>query len=247
MGVQIIGTFTGQTNGSVTTVDNTLEFLAIAESIDTLNFNIGTHLATMNSFNVAQWSAQGLATPGSPIAVLAAQGKALTNMSAMMASMMQTQSEIATKLTGMQVGLAQVSSQMAAGVTTSQVHLAETIKNNKFQQKTTNAALVRSGIEPTVVAPASLPDTIKETIDAVGPLKAAMATANLVEQSIGSAISWTTTTVKNIIAESYIGTAAANAFSTVKGWIGITKPDETVKKAAAEASAAASAPFLGGK
>jgi hypothetical protein len=246
MGVQIIGTFAGQTNGQVTTIDNTIEFLAIAESIDTLNFNIGTHLATMNTFNVNQWSAAGLTTPGSPIAVLAAQGKALTNISLMMASMMQTQSEIAAKLSGVQVGLAQVSSQMAAGVTTSQVQLAETIKNNKFQQQTTNAALVRSNIAPTVVEPSTLPATIQETITTVAPLKAAMAASNLVEQSIGSAVGWTTTTVTNMISETFIGRAAADAFSTVKGWIGITKPDETVKKAAAEASATAAKAALGG-
>ena len=245
MGVQIIGTFSGQTNGQVTTIDQTIELLAIAESIDTLNFNIGTHLATMNSFNIAQWSAAGLGTPGAPIAVLAAQGKALNNMSAMMASMMETQSEIAAKLSGMQVGLAQVSSQVAAGVTTGQVQLAETIKNNKFQQQTTNAALVRSGIEPTVVEPAGLVTTIQDTVTNVGPIKAAMAAANLVEQSIGSAVSWTTTSVGNMISESFIGTAAANAFTTVKGWIGITKPAETVKKAAAEASALASKTILG--
>lgn len=247
MGVQIIGTFSGQTNGQVTTVDNTLEFVAIATAVDKLTLAVTTQLTTLNTFEVNQWSAAGLTQPGTPIAVLAAQGKALTNMSAMMASMMQTQSEIAAKLAGMQVGLAQVSSQVAAGVTTSQVHLAETIKNNKFQQQTTNAALVRSGIEPTTVAPASLSTTITDTVNTVAPIKAAMAATNLVEQSIGSAVSWTTTTVTNMIAESFIGTAAASAFSTVKGWIGITKPDETVKKAAAEASAAASAPFLGGK
>jgi hypothetical protein len=246
MGIQIIGTFTGQTNGQVTTVDNTIEFVAIAEAIDTLNFNIGTHLATMNTFNVNQWSAAGLKTPGSPIAVLAAQGKALNNMSSMMASMMQTQSEIAAKLAGMQVGLAQVSSQVAAGVTTNQVHLAETIKNNKFQQQTTNAALVRSGIEPTVVTDPDLKTQIEDTVKQVAPLKIAADAAGLVEQTIGSAVTYTSTTVTNMIAESYIGTAAANAFSTVKGWIGLTKPDETVKKAAAEASALAAKATLGG-
>jgi hypothetical protein len=242
MGIRIVGTFSGQTNGTVTTVDYTTDLLAISAAVDKLTLQ----LVAMNSFNTAQWSAAGLTTPGSPIAVLAAQGKALTNISLIMASMMETQSEIAAKLTGMQVGLAQVSSQVASGVTTSQVHLAETIKNNKFQQQTTNAALVRSGIEPTVVTPVSLTATIQETVTTVGPVKAAMAASSLVEQSIGSAVSWTTTTVGNMIAESFIGTAAANAFTTVKGWVGITKPEETVKKAAATASASAAKAALGG-
>lgn len=246
MGVQIIGTFSGQTNGQVTTIDNTLEFVAIKTAIDGLTLAVNANLNSMILFNIEHWSAAGLYTPGTPISVLASQGKALNNMSAMMASMMQTQSEIAAKLSGMQVGLAQVSSQVAAGVTTSQVQLAETIKNNKFQQQTTNAALVRSGIEPTVVAPSSLTSTITETVNTVGPIKAAMAATNLVEQSIGSAVSWTTTSVTNMISESFIGSAAASAFTTVKGWIGITKPEETVKKAAAEASALSSKAVLGG-
>ena len=246
MGVQIIGTFAGQTNGQVTTIDNTLEFLAIAESIDTLNFNIGTQLTAMNSFNTAQWSAAGLKVPGTPISVIAVQARALTNMSTMMASMMKTQSEIAAKLSGMQVGLAQVSSQVAAGVTTSQVQLAETIKNNKFQQQTTNAALVRSNIPPTEVTQASLPATIQETISTVAPLKAAMAASSLVEQSIGSAIAWTTTSVGNMIAESYVGTAAASAFTTVKGWLGITKADETAKALTTETQAVIDKATLGG-
>jgi hypothetical protein len=237
MGVQIIGTFSGQTNGTVTTVDNTIEFVAIKTAIDGLTLAVNANLNSMILFNIDNFSPAGVETPGTPISVLAAQGAALNHMSSMMASMMKTQSEMATKLTGVQVGLAQVSSQVAAGVTTSQIHLAETIKNNKFQQQTTNAALERSGIEPTVVTPASLTATITDTINTVGPVKAAMAATNLVEQGIGSAISWTSTTVTNLIAESYIGTAAANAFTTVKGWINLTKPEETVKAATAEASA----------
>jgi hypothetical protein len=246
MGVQIIGTFTGNTNGQITTIDQTIELLEIATSIDTLNFNIGTHLATMNSFNIAQWSAAGLKTPGTPISVLAVQARALTNMSTMMASMMKSQSEIAAKLSGLQVGLAQVSSQVAAGVTTGQVQLAETIKNNKFQQQTTNAALVRSGIEPTVVEPTSLVTTIQDTITNVGPIKAAMAASSLVEQSIGSAVSWTTTSVGNMISESFIGTAAAGYFTTVKGWLGITKPEELVKATTTETQAVIDKATLGG-
>lgn len=246
MGVQIIGTFSGQTNGTVTTIDNTLEFVAIKTAIDGLTLAVNANLNSMIMLSIDNFSPAGLMTPGTPIAVLAAQGKALNNMSSMMASMMQTQSEIAAKLAGVQVGLAQVSSQVAAGVTTSQVHLAETIKNNKFQQQTTNAALERSGIEPTVVAPTALGDTITDTVNTVGPIKAAMAATNLVEQSITSAVSWTTTTVGNMISESFIGSAAASAFTTVKGWLGITKPDETVKKAAAEASALAAKATLGG-
>jgi hypothetical protein len=246
MGVQIIGTFSGQTNGTVTTIDNTLEFVAIKTAIDGLTLAVNANLNSMIMLSIDNFSPAGLMTPGTPIAVLAAQGKALNNMSSMMASMMQTQSEIAAKLAGVQVGLAQVSSQVAAGVTTSQVHLAETIKNNKFQQQTTNAALERSGIEPTVVTPTSLTTTIKDTVDNVGPIKLAMEAAGIVEQSISSAIGWTTTTVGNMISESFIGSAAASAFTTVKGWLGITKPDETVKKAAAEASALAAKATLGG-
>jgi len=246
MGIQIIGTFSGQTNGQITTVDYTADLLAIAESIDTLNFNIGTHLATMNTFNVNQWSVAGIKTPGAPIAVLAVQARALSNISNVMSSIMTTNSEMAAKIAGLQTALAQVSSHMAAGVSTSQVHLAATIDNNKFQQQTTNAALVRSGIEPTVVAPTDLVSSVTETVQKVGPVKTAMATANLVEQNITAAISWTTTSVGNIISESFIGTAAAGAFTTVKGWLGITKPDETVKKLLAERQAAVDKAILGG-
>ena len=243
MGIPTVGVFGGQTNGSVTTFDYTLDFAAIKTSIDLQTAAI----VAANKFNELQWSPLAVKTTGTPIAVLSAQATALNNMSTMMASMMKTQSEIAAKLTSLQVAIAQISTQVAAGVTTSQVHLTETIKNNKFQQQTTNAALVRSNIEPTVVAPTSLTASIKETIDSVAPVKAAMATANLVEQSISTAISQTSLTVTNLIAESYVGIAASNAFAAVKGWINLNKPEELTKATQAEASALLSSTKTGDK
>lgn len=246
MAIVVVNTLSGYTNGTISTFNYTADLAAIVTALTTLNTSLNLQLGNINKSNETMWSPVGIGVTGTPIAVMAAQGKAINNMATMTASMMTSLEELNSNVRGIQVAIAAMTAHVANGVTTQQVALADQIKNNKFQQQTTNAALDRSGLPPTEVAPTELQTQITQTVSEVSPLKASIATAGLVEQGLGTAIAWTTTNMTNIIAESFIGSAAASAATTVKGWLNIKAPEVTAKAKISEASAAAAKAQLGG-
>ena len=170
------------------------------------------------------WGTLGLAIPGSPIAVMQVQAQSLNDMASMMASMMEQQKEMTEAISSIRTSLAGVSSHMAAGVTTQQVALTEQIKNNKFQQQTTNDALKRADLPATEVLPNSLVESTVAIVQDVSMVKGQIYVAGLVEDSLSKAATWTTTVVSDYVSETFIGSAARTAKATVKTWLGIVDP-----------------------
>jgi hypothetical protein len=236
MAIPYVGTFAGQTNGQVTTFDYTVELLEISTSIDTLNFNIGTQLAAINTTLTSLHSTPAFGNiPGTPAASLQVMAGALNDLASIMASTMDSASEQTAGLRVIATALAGINSQAAASVTTQQLAFADQMHNNEFQQATTNAALERSDLPPTVVPDTSFTDKINKAIDDAGIVKAQTTAVGFVETQIGDAVRWTTITLSGWVVESYIGKNAATAFTTVKEWLGFTKPKELTKKEVVEA------------
>ena len=182
------------------------------------------------------WGKAGLAIPGSPIAMMQVQAQAINDMSSVMASMLERQKEMTEAISSIRTSLAGVSSHMASSVTTQQVALTEQIKNNKFTQQTTNAALERAELPPTKVLPGNLVEDTRTLMNDVSMVKGQIYVAGLVEDNISKAATWTTTIVSDYISESFIGQAAGTAKKTIKAWLKIVDPPS---KAAATEKAAA--------
>jgi hypothetical protein len=181
-------------------------------------------IAAQTLANEKLWGTLGLAIPGSPIAIMQVQAQSLNDIATLLASMMDQQKEMTASIDSIRTSLAGVSSHMAAGVTTQQVALTEQIKNNKFTQQTTNAALERADLPPTKVLPADLVDSTTEIVKDVSMVKGQMYVAGLVEDSISKATTWTTTIVSDYVSETFIGSAAGSVTKTVRAWLGLTNP-----------------------
>lgn len=207
--------------GTATMADSTAIAIAAAEAARAL------HTESL-------WGQAGLLIPGSPISLMQVQAQSLNDMTSMMASMMEQQKEMTEAISSIRTSLAGVSSHMAAGVTTQQVALTEQIKNNKFTQQTTNAALERADLPPTKVLPVDFVEDTKVLIDDVSIVKGQIYIAGLVEDSISKATTWTTTVVSDYISETFIGSAARTAKATVKAWLKIEDPP--LKSITAEAN-----------
>lgn len=232
----------GMTNGIISIPDYTLDLASIATSVNLLT----AQMVIMNKMLATNWTLEGGAIiPASPYNIMQGQAMSLNNMATMTASIMTTQSEIAANISKLSVSLNNLSAHAATGVTTQQVLLTETIKNNQYVQQTTEDALQRSGLPPTEVTPQKLQTQISSTINDVTKVNSGIQAASLVQTGIANAATFTTSIVTNVIAESYVGTAAANAWTGVKGWLGITKPEEMAKKAIAETSNKVAAAQIG--
>jgi hypothetical protein len=232
----VTSTFTGAGTGTWTYVDDVgaqVALLTAAINAQTTAINgqliaLNTQLANLN------FSPAASETPGTPAASLQVIASALNDVATVMASTMESSSEQTAGLRVIATALAGINAQVSSGVTTAQLALADQMHNNEFQQATTNAALARSDLPPTVVPDVAFTDKINKAIDDAGIIKAQTSAIGFVETQIGDAVRWTTITLGGWIAESYIGTSAATAYTTVKEWLGITKPEELTKKALAE-------------
>jgi len=176
------------------------------------------------------------AIPGSPAAVSRMEAQAVNDIAVLLAEMIDQQKKLTASVQVLQSSLGNISANVAAGVTTQQLAVADQIKNNQFQQQTTNAALERAELPPTVVQPTAIKQSIENAVTDTLVVKSQVKASALVEEQITSAVSWTTTTVTNVVANSFIGTAATNAWGTLKGWLNITEPK--IKETVAEAKAA---------
>jgi len=236
MATTVAAVFTGAGTGTWTITEDTAlavtgltaavnaQTTAVVAQLTTLNATLANHLLTPTTSE----------TPGTPAASLQVIASALNDVATIMASTMESSSEQTAGLRVIATALAGINSQVSSGVTTAQLALADQMHNNEFQQATTNAALERSELPPTVVPDVKFTDKINKAIDDAGIIKAQTSAIGFVETQIGDAVRWTTITLSGWVATSYIGTTAAAAFTSVKEWLGITKPEQMTKKALAE-------------
>jgi hypothetical protein len=231
--------FTGAGSGTWTYVDDVgaqVALLTAAVNAQTTAIN-GQLIALNTQLSNLNFSPNASEIPGTPAASLQVIAGALNDLANIMASTMDSASEQTAGLRVIATALAGINSQAAASVTTQQLAFADQMHNNEFQQATTNAALERSDLPPTVVPDVKFTDKINKAIDDAGIIKSQTTAVGFVETQIGDAVRWTTITLSGWVAESYIGVSAASAYTSVKQWLGLTKPEELAKKKIAEGKA----------
>jgi len=236
MSFTVNSVFTGAGSGTWTYVDDVgaqVALLTAAVNAQTTAIN-GQLIALNTQLSNLNFSPNASEIPGTPAASLQVIAGALNDLANIMASTMDSASEQTAGLRIIATALAGINSQEAASVSTQQLAFADQLHNNEFQQMTTNAALERSDLPPTVVPDTGLTDKINKGISDSGIIKAQTTAIGFVETQIGDAVRWTTITLTGWVAESYIGTFAAQRVLAVKEWLGITKKEELSKKKIAE-------------
>jgi len=131
----------------------------------------------------------------------------------------------------MQTGLASISNTMSDTATTAQMAYLDQVKNNEFQQKTTNASLARGGHPPTVVQPADLLEKLQKNIQEVTILKGEVAATNLVSNFISEGISKAWTTSSQWVATSAVGTFLSAQFTILETKVAYVFSKEFIKDA----------------
>lgn len=176
------------------------------------------------------WGAAGLGNPLSPVSLMREQTDALSDIAAMLANISKKQTDLEAQLTAIRGSISNVSSGVHAAVTTSQIAVADQIKNNQFNQQTTNAALERADLPKTEVNLGDLQTRFANVVADTTDFKSQVYAANLVEEQIGKAASWTSDIVSDVIKDSFIGQAASSIQTTIKGWFAKSKiPEKAVE------------------
>jgi hypothetical protein len=229
------GQFTGNTNAMLNVPDYSIELQAVVNNLFALNSLLTKQLGALNTIIAYNTGPLGKETSGTLSASLNSMARSVSNMATNSSSIMTKQGEIVSALNSVQTAVARVSSTINAGVTTQQMAYSEQTNHNKFQEQTTNAALARSGLPPTVVTEESLLEKFDETIETTLNLKSQVFSTNIVAQGLTEAITWTAITVQNNVAETFVGAGAASWYGSLKGWLAKVNSGDFAKQARTEA------------
>ena len=201
-------------------------------------------VTALNTLVTANFTPAGATTPATPISLMIGINDSLANLSTniadistMMANMQKAQGEMTSAIGKLQNGMASVSTQIAQGVTTQQMALADQIKNNEFQQQTTNQALADAGKPPTVVQPTALKEKIVTTVQSVSVVKAESAAANLVTTTITDGFTWSYNYIADWISGTQVAKDAVSMWTDFKiKYLGF-KPAEAAQATVAQTAA----------
>ena len=208
-------------------------------------YNYITNVTSMDiSLQQIAWSFSSLSgvspdDAGSLMTCIRVQAQAVNDIASMQANHLEAYQAIATNLTSIAAVLTGISGQIAAGVTTQQLQVADQIKNNRFQQITTNAALKRSDLPETVVPADSLASTFKATSQDVVAFKAQITAANLVQQGITDSVAYGQTLAVQYLKDTFVGEWGGKIKGFFKGFIKTTQTEIETKKIDVQANAAA--------
>lgn len=153
--------------------------LKIAASVDALTALLTTNQAANVAMVTSTFGVAAAKIPGTIPAVLSAQSghqlsilkaigeqtKAINNLSLSVGKVAQGTESVVTAAANIQYTLSQQ-------LTTAQFAAADQIKNNKFQQKTTNASLERAGLPPTEVKAEDMKDAVKQGFEDISVIRA---------------------------------------------------------------------------
>jgi len=224
-GLREIGNLGAQAGGGVIPVYN---YIANATSMDISLQRIAWSLSAQSGTEV---------DVGSFMTVLRCQAQAINDMATMQSDMLTAHQAIATNLTTLASVLTGISGHLAAAVTTQQVAVADQIKNNKFQQVTTNAALKRSDLPETEVPSSTVLETFQQTTKDTLTFKGQIAGANLVQTGITESFAYGQTLATQYLKDTFVGAWGNNVKNFFKGFIKTTETETETKKKTLEANA----------
>lgn len=202
----IPGVLSGYTNGTIYNMDYTLHLNAIAFEINQLSYALSPIGITSETGGFGYY-VQSIAINSGIVA------EQMVDLNLRLQDLIGTVSKVGNKSEILAKGLGTISSHLAEQVVTQQMVAVDTINNNKFTQETTKASQKAAGQEPTVITPASLVETTKETVNNVTMFKAQAAAGALVSDAVANASSYAITTTTTWIAESAFGQWVKDAYA----------------------------------
>ncbi len=203
-------------------------------------------IASLTSALTANLSPMGLKTPGTPAATLYVCASSLNDMSSQMVDLVTQTKEINANLQLLIQSVNAMGSAVQLQTTTAQLAYIDQVKNNAFNQQTTNAALKRADLPPTVVTPGALQDMVSQTVADVANLNLQSQVVSATNYGVAAAQGYAIEQSKWLIEKAWVGSGAAGLWNTVKKqWNKLFGAAEEVKGAIAEKKAQVRTNLLG--
>jgi len=237
MGTVYTNTLTGNTNGSIVTVDYTTDLQSISAELAFIDGNITTlngHLSTLNTnlgtLNTSLNNAIGAGGQGTPGTVANSSVLAkdtLTVIAEALLLMQQSQAEVTDSIGQMTFAMSGLSSATQESVAVQQMALADQVSTNEFQKTATKDALARNGIDPP--SPRPITEVIQEKIAEATTINATTEATTFVTDKLNKGFDYASSSATGFIAKSLEGTWIANKWAAIKTSLA-TDPEKVAQK-----------------
>lgn len=219
--------------GGSVTVDDSVAVAAI-EALVTL-------ITTQNTLIVNNLTPLGIATPGTPVAIWSAQADTLAMMQEMLEELNDRMEELSVQQTAIEQrmevqtkGMAVMTHHAADQAITAKMAYLDQVRNNEFQQITTNNALEAVGKPKTVVTPQGLLVKIQTNIQEITTLNAQQTVTNTITTYISTTITDAYATAEAWYLSSAVGKFIAEKWgllkAKVKSLFGVQEAKKVVNK-----------------
>jgi len=236
MGVQLSNVLTGNTGGTIITVDYSSDFVTLNQNLANIITGladikaelvfIDANITTLNSNLNSSIGATGANIPGtvSNSSVLAKD--VLTVVAEALLSIQENQNELTQSLGQMTFAVSGISSATQESIAVQQLALADQLSTNEFQKTATKEALARNGIDPP--APRPIGTIIQEKVQEATTINATSSAVAFVSDKVNSGVSYASTTAVSYVGESAVGTWFAARWADVKKVF--ADPEKAVEK-----------------
>jgi hypothetical protein len=214
MGVQLSNVLTGNTGGTIITVDYTTDLAALNTSLGTINTTlntINTNITTLNGNITALTSSLelsvgqiGAAAPGSVAYSSEAAVGWLAGISEVLGKMWDQQAKTVSALGQIHLATASAASAANESVAVAQIVAADQMSTNEFNKTATKEALARNGIEPP--APRPITAIIQEKIQEATTINATASATAFVDDKLTKGVTRAATFGADLFVQSRVGT-----------------------------------------
>lgn len=227
MGAQISNTLTGQTSGTIITVDYTTDFQqlstdiqSLVNAVTTLNNTLATTMATADlSFNAALSPTAGV-TPGTIGAALGALTRVTDAQSTAAQNSSDNLAAIGAALTGQSDNaVSQIGSSLAVLNATAQIFVAQQNKKAEFEKAVTQAALKRSNLPEVEVKQPDVDDAIKQSVTDAGQISLQASATGFITTQVGKGVEFASDLALDYVQDTALYASAKAKFDALKASI----------------------------
>jgi hypothetical protein len=239
MGVQLSNVLTGNTGGTIITVDYSQDFVTLNQHLANINTALGTldttlkatngALGTLNGSINASIGAGGMNIPGAVSNSALLSKDVLTVIAESLLSIEENQNELTQSLGQMTFAVSGIASGTQESIAVQQLALADQLSTNEFQKTATKEALARNGIDPP--APRPIGTIIQEKVQEATTINVTASATAFVSEKVNSGVSYASTTAVSYVGETAVGGWFAARWTDVKKVFVTEKaPDKVYKQ-----------------
>jgi hypothetical protein len=221
MGVQLSNVLTGNTGGTIITVDYTSDFQTLNTNLNNINTSLGTlnttlgtvntSLGTLNASINSAIGSTGVATVGSVSYSSDAAVGWLAGISEQLGKMWDQQGKAVSVMGQIHLATSSAASAANESVAVAQIVAADQMSTNEFNKTATKEALARNGIP--APAPRPITEIIQEKISEATTINATAAATAFVDDKLTKGVTKAATFGADLFAQSAVGTYLSNKWT----------------------------------